>query len=56
MDRFVHDENLRHYRRLLEATSDPAERARILALLAEEESQAAPGRVPPEPAREQRRG
>ena len=40
MDRFIHDENLRHYRRLLERTSDPAERARILKLLAEEEAKA----------------
>jgi len=56
MDCFVHDENLRHYRRLLETTSDPAERARILKLLAEEESQAASGPVPPEADREQRRG
>lgn len=38
MDRFIHDENLRHYRRLLERTSNPAERARILSLLAEEEA------------------
>ena len=37
MDRFIHDENLRHYRRVLERTVDPAERARILALMAEEE-------------------
>jgi hypothetical protein len=38
MDRFIHDENMRHYRSLLERTSDPGERARILALLAEEEA------------------
>jgi hypothetical protein len=38
MERFIHDENLRHYRRLLERTSDPDERARILALLTEEEA------------------
>ena len=48
MDRFIHDENLRHYRRVLERTTDPVERARILTLLAEEEAklgedQAAPG-------------
>lgn len=40
MDRFIHDENLRHYRRLLERTTDPAERARILSLMAEEEAKA----------------
>jgi hypothetical protein len=38
MDRFIHDENMRHYRRLLERTTDPDERARILALLAEEDA------------------
>jgi hypothetical protein len=38
MDRFIHDENLRHYRRLLERTTDPVERERILKLLAEEEA------------------
>ena len=41
MDRFIHDENIRHYRRLLERTSDPAERARILGLLSEEEARMA---------------
>jgi len=40
MDRFIHDENLRHYRRLLERTTDPAERARIQSLMAEEEAKA----------------
>ena len=38
MDRFIHDENLRHYRRVLERTTDPVERARILTLMAEEEA------------------
>ena len=38
MDRFIHDENIRHYRRVLERTTDPVERARILTLLAEEEA------------------
>jgi len=41
MDRFIHDENLRHYQRLLERTSDVAERERILNLMAEEEAAAA---------------
>lgn len=40
MDRFIHDENLRHYRRLLERTTDPDERQRILKLVAEEEAKA----------------
>lgn len=38
MDRFIHEENLRHYRRMLERTLEPEERARILNLLAEEEA------------------
>lgn len=42
MDRFIHDENLRHYRRLLQQTSDPVERERIHRLLAEEEAKASP--------------
>ena len=42
MDRFIHSENMRHYRRLLERTTDPVERERILRLLAEEEAKAAP--------------
>jgi hypothetical protein len=34
---FVHQENLARYRRLLEQTDDPGERARLKQLLAEEE-------------------
>jgi len=51
MDRFIHDENLRHYRRVLERTVDPAERARILALMAEEEARLKEASRPPEPDR-----
>ena len=40
MDRFIHDENLRHFRRLLLRTNDPVERERIHRLLAEEEAKA----------------
>jgi hypothetical protein len=36
--RFVHDENIRHYKQLLERMTDAAERQRILNLLAEEEA------------------
>ncbi len=39
MRRFVHRENIRHYRQLLERTADEAERQRILKLLSEEEAQ-----------------
>ena len=47
IDTFIHDENLRHYRRLLECTTDSAERARILKLVAEEEEKARTARKPP---------
>ena len=53
MDHFVHDENLRHYRRLLDCTSDPVERARILELLAEEEAKMVAAK-PPESAPDRR--
>jgi len=39
--RFVHRENIRHYKDLLERTIDEADRQRILKLLAEEEAAAA---------------
>ena len=38
MDSFIRRANIEHYHRLLEQTNDEAERARILKLLAEEES------------------
>ena len=38
MQRFIHLENIRHYKRLLERTADATERARILQLMAEEEA------------------
>ena len=38
MDRFVSQENIRRYRRLASETTNPAERSRILKLLAEEEA------------------
>jgi hypothetical protein len=37
MKQFIKQETIRHYRKLLERTSDPAERQRIERLLAEEE-------------------
>jgi hypothetical protein len=37
VDRFVRRENVRHYRELLKAVKDEAERQRILKLLAEEQ-------------------
>jgi hypothetical protein len=38
MDNFVKRENIRHYRRMLEQTSNEDERRRILKLLADEEA------------------
>ena len=38
MDKFVKAENIRHYRRLLEQTTDESERRRLRKLLAEEEA------------------
>jgi hypothetical protein len=35
--RFIRRENVKHYRHLLEETTDDAERQRIMKLLAEEE-------------------
>ena len=37
MDRFIRRENVKHYRELLKAAKDEAERQRILKLLAEEQ-------------------
>jgi len=38
MDNFVTRENIKRYRRLAGESTDPAERSRIMKLLAEEES------------------
>ena len=40
MHRFIHRENVKHYKRLLEQTADEAKRQCILKLLAEEEEKA----------------
>lgn len=37
MERFVRRENIKHFKELLKNVTDPAERERILKLLAEEE-------------------
>jgi hypothetical protein len=47
MQDFVHRKNLEHYRKLLAATPDRAERELLLRLLAEEEAKESP----PRPAR-----
>jgi len=38
MQRFIHEENLRHLRKLLSETTDAAEREKIIKLLAEEDA------------------
>jgi hypothetical protein len=38
MRQFIHRANVQHFQRLLEQTTDEAERQRILGLLAEEEA------------------
>lgn len=40
MDKFVSRGNIKRYRRLAGESTDPAERSRIMTLLAEEESKA----------------
>ena len=40
MDNFVNRANIKRYRRLAGESTDPAERSRIMKLLAEEESKA----------------
>jgi len=50
MDEFIQRANIKNYRQLLERTTDEAERARILRLLAEEET-----KMPPAPPLGQRR-
>jgi uncharacterized protein HemY len=46
MDNFVSRENIERYRRLAGESTDPAERSRIMTLLAEEESKARQGDAP----------
>lgn len=38
MDKFIHRENLKHYKNLLLRTTDESERQRILTLIEEEEN------------------
>jgi len=38
MDQFIRQENIKHYRELLQLTNDRAQRRKILKLLAEEEA------------------
>ncbi len=53
MRKFVHRENIKHYKQLLERTFDDTERQRILKLLAEEEAKAS---VDPPPLKKAKAG
>jgi hypothetical protein len=39
MERFVHRQNIEHYREMLKTVTDPAQREKIRKLLAEEEAE-----------------
>ena len=41
MDRYIHDQNLAHYRKVLSETTDPTKRQTLLKLLADEQANAA---------------
>jgi hypothetical protein len=38
MDRYIHDQNLAHYRKVLAETTDPTKRRAVLKLLADEQA------------------
>jgi hypothetical protein len=38
MDRYIHDQNLAHYRKALSETTDPTKRQTLLRLLADEQA------------------
>jgi|KBSMisStandDraft_5_1062788.scaffolds.fasta_scaffold5010874_1 hypothetical protein len=42
MERFIHETNLAHYRKVLSETTDPAKRRMVLTLLAEEQEKFRP--------------
>ena len=42
MDRFIHEQNLAHYRKILAETTDPAKRQTLLKLLADEQANLEP--------------
>ena len=46
MDRYIHDQNLAHYRKVLSETTDPTKRQTVLKLLADEQANA-DGRLRP---------
>jgi hypothetical protein len=42
MDRYIHDQNLAHYRKVLSETTDPSRRLTLLKLLADEQANVRP--------------
>jgi hypothetical protein len=40
MDRYIHEQNLAHYRKVLAETTDPTKRQTVLKLLADEQANA----------------
>jgi len=42
MDRYIHDQNLAHYRKVLSETTDPNKRQTLLKLLADEQANVRP--------------
>jgi hypothetical protein len=38
MDRYIHDQNLAHYRRIPAETTDPTKRQAVLKLIADEQA------------------
>jgi hypothetical protein len=48
MDRFIHEQNLAHYRKILTETTDPAKRQTVLKLLADEQANLQPPSPPPQ--------
>jgi hypothetical protein len=38
MDRYIHDQNLAHYRKVLAETTDPTKRQTVLKLIAAEQA------------------
>ena len=45
MERFIHEQNLAHYKKVLSETTDPAKRRMVLSLLADAQTGHAPPRT-----------
>jgi hypothetical protein len=46
MDRYIHEQNLAHYRKVLSETTDPAKRQTLLKLIADEQARSRIQRQP----------